>query len=136
MIKIRPITAQINTQKFISNFSSLQAQSWHGETRKSPPLGTPAPRSPRRGGGSAPLQEPTPPPPRPEDVPNPRGGGGEGGRGGGNFSRFRLVRKAKSCREPWDVSKRDVAQPQMGKTFSRWLSVRAVPLGRERAWKR
>lgn len=34
MIKIRPITAQINTQKFISNFSSLLAKSWRGERPK------------------------------------------------------------------------------------------------------
>lgn len=50
------------------------------------------------------CRNPTLPPPRPEGVPKPWGGGGEGGRGGGNFSRFRLIRKAKSCSEPQDVT--------------------------------
>ena len=46
MIKIRPITAQINTQKFISNFSSLLARAGMVSIKKSPPqaLGPPAPR--------------------------------------------------------------------------------------------
>lgn len=55
MIKIRPITAQINTQKFISNFSSLLARAGMARAQTSPPwpLGPPAPRSTPR--------EPAPP---------------------------------------------------------------------------
>lgn len=55
MIKIRPITAQINTQKFISNFSSLLARAGMASAQTSPPrpLGPLAPRSTPR--------EPAPP---------------------------------------------------------------------------
>lgn len=57
MIKIRPITAQINTQKFISNFSSLLARAGMASVEKSPPqpLGPPAPRSAPRETCSSPF---------------------------------------------------------------------------------
>lgn len=56
MIKIRPITAQINTQKFISNFSSLLARAGMASAQSSPgrPPGPPAPCS---------SPEPAPPSP-------------------------------------------------------------------------
>lgn len=116
MIKIRPITAQINTQKFISNFSSLLARAGLASVEKSPPqpLGVPgnllllAPAEPDcpltfchikapqplrqhgpRGAAAAPSPGRDPVPPRGAAELGWWRGGGWGG--GGNFSRFGLA---------------------------------------------
>lgn len=88
MIKIRPITAQINTQKFISNFSSLLARAGMASVENnllqrpretcsslSSPVRPPSPSAPKEG-TDPPAPRPKTvqePPPSPERDPRPTG---------------------------------------------------------------
>lgn len=122
MIKIRPITAQINTQKFISNFSSLLARAGvaSAQSSRGRPLGPPAPQNrllPLPVGSGSLLPRNSPATPGVVQVPPPEGPSPTRGcctRGVGGQEKVGMEMETSqrfALLEPENSTKREVSHP-------------------------